>query len=73
MLNSTWFEDFASDGNIIQEQEDIMSARVTASNIRVEIYVVLRWLFDHISGLTSSFGFSPFVNLDMARRICFRG
>ena len=51
-----------------------MSARVMASNIRAKLYILLRWLFDHISGLTSSFGFSSFVNLDMVSLLaCIAG
>ena len=65
MLNSTWLEELASESNTIQAQEDIMSARVMASNIRVKLYILLGWLFNNISGLTNSFGFSSFVNLDM--------
>ena len=61
----TWLEELASESNTIQAQEDIMSARVMASNIRAKLYVNLRWLFDHISELTNSFGVSSFVNLDM--------
>ena len=37
----------------------------TAGNIQVKLYMGLGWLFDDISGLTSSFGLSSFVNLDM--------
>ena len=61
----TWLEELASESNIIQAQEDIMSARVMASNIRAKLYVFLGWLFDDISGLMCSFDFSSFVNLDM--------
>ena len=39
----------------IQAQEDMMSARVMASNIRPKLHILLRWLFDHISGLMCSF------------------
>ena len=55
MLNSTWLEELASESNTIQAQEDIMSARVMASNIRPKLYVLLGWLFDDISGLLYSF------------------
>ena len=65
MLNSTWLEELASESDIIQRQEDIMSARVMASNIRAKLYVNLRWLFDHISGLLCSFEMRYFVDLDM--------
>ena len=41
-----------------------MSGKI-AGNIQVKLYVRFGWLFDHISGLTSSFGLSSFVNLDM--------
>ena len=60
MLKITWLEELASESNTIQAQEDIMSVRVMASNI-----YKFEMLFDHISGLISSFGFSSFVNLDM--------
>ena len=65
MLNSTWLEELASESNTIQAQDDIMQARVMASNIRPKLYINLKWLFDHISGLTNSFELSSFVNLDM--------
>ena len=55
-----WLEELASESNTIQAQADIMSGRVMASNIKAKLYVNLRWLFDHISGLTNSFGFSSF-------------
>ena len=42
-----------------------MSAREDCRQIKVKLYVGLGWLFDHISGLTNSFGLSSFVNLDM--------
>ena len=61
----TWLGELASESNTIQAQEAIMSARVMASNIRAKLYIDLRWLFDHISGLINLFGFSSFVNLDM--------
>ena len=35
----TWLEELASESNTIQAQEDIMSARVMASNIRPKLYV----------------------------------
>ena len=41
-----------------------MSGKI-AGNIKVKLYVVLRWLFDHISGLLCSFDLSSFVALDM--------
>ena len=62
---STWLEELASDSKILQAQEDIMSARVMASNIRAKLYVNLRWLFDDISGSMCSFGLSSFMNLGM--------
>ena len=65
MLNSTWLDELASESNTIQAQEDIMSARVMASNIRAKLYVLLVCLFDDISGLMCSFDFSSFVNLDV--------
>ena len=65
MLNSTWLEELASESNTIQAQEDIMSARVMASNIGQKLYILLGWLFDHISGLMCSFELSSFVDLDM--------
>ena len=65
MIDSTWLEELASESNIIQAQEDIMSARVMASNIRAKVYVNLRWLFDHISGLMCSFELSFCVASDM--------
>ena len=61
----TWLEELASERNTIQAQEDIMSARVMASNIRQKLYILLGWLFDHISGLINSFGLSSFVASDM--------
>ena len=45
----TWLEELASESNTIQAQEDIMSARVMASNIWPKLYMILRWLFDNIS------------------------
>ena len=60
-----WLEELASESNTIQAQEDIMSARVMANNIRPKLYINLRWLFDDISGLLCSFELSSFVNLDM--------
>ena len=42
-----------------------MSAREDCRQIHVKLYVGFGWLFDDISGLTSSFGLSSFVNLDM--------
>ena len=42
-----------------------MSARVMASNIRAKLYVILRLLFDGISGLLCSFEMGSFVDLDM--------
>ena len=60
-----WLEELASESNIIQAQEDIMSARVMASHIRAKLNVLLGCLFSNISGLISSLGFSSFVNLDM--------
>ena len=65
MLNSTWLEELASESNTIQAQEDIMSARVMASNIRAKLYVRLGWLFDHISGLMCLFELTSFVASDM--------
>ena len=65
MLNSTWLKEFASESNTIQAQEDIMQARVMASNIRPKLYMNLRWLFDHISGSMYSFELLSFVDLDM--------
>ena len=65
MLKITWLEELASESNTIQAQEDIMSARVMASNIRAKLYVNLRWLFDHISGLLCSFELSSFLVLDI--------
>ena len=65
MLNSTWLEELASESNTIQAQEDIMSARVMASNIRPKLYVRFGWLFDDISGLLCSFEMGSFVDLDM--------
>ena len=61
----TWLEELASESNTIQAQEDIMSARVMASNIRPKLYINLRWLFDHISGLINSFELSSFLVLDI--------
>ena len=55
MLNSIWFEELASESNTIQAQEDIMSARVMVSNTSPKLYIRSGWLFDHISGLISSF------------------
>ena len=51
----TWLEELVSENNSIQAQEDIMSARVMASNIRAKLYVGLRCLFDDISGSMCSF------------------
>ena len=65
MLNSTWLEELASESNTIQAQEDIMQARVMASNIRPKLYINLRWLFDHISGSMCSFELTSFVDLDI--------
>ena len=65
MLNSTWLEELASESNTIQAQEDIMSARVMASNIRLKLYMRLGWLFDHISGLMCSFELASFVAQDI--------
>ena len=67
MLNSTmsWLEELASESNTIQAQEDIMSARVMASNIRPKLYIFLGCLFDHISGSMYSFELASFVDLDM--------
>ena len=61
MLNPTWLEELASESNTIQAQEDIMSARVMASNITAKLYVNLRWLFDDISGFLYSFEVASFV------------
>ena len=61
----TWLEELASESNTIQAQEDIMSARVIASNIKEKLYVRLGWLFDDISGLLCSFEMRSFLNLDM--------
>ena len=44
---------------------DISVSGKIAGTIKVKLYVGFGWLFDHISGLTSSFGLSYFVNLDM--------
>ena len=41
-----------------------MSGKI-AGNIQVKLYIRFAWLFDDISGLTSSFGLSSFVNLDI--------
>ena len=41
-----------------------MSGKI-AGNIKVKLYVISRWLFDHISGLINSFGMSSFVVLDI--------
>ena len=60
----TWLEELAAESNTIQAKEDIMQARVMASNIRQKLYINLRWLFDHISGLMCSFGFSSFQGSD---------
>ena len=62
-----WLEELASESNTIQKQkqEDIMSTRVMASNIRAKLYVNLRWLFNEISGLMCSFEMGSFVDLDM--------
>ena len=60
--------ELASESNTMQAQEDIMSARVMASNIRPKLYILLRWLFDHISGLMCSFEMGSFVDLDMVSR-----
>ena len=65
MLNPTWLEELASESNTIQAQEDIVFARVMASNIRAKLYVRLGWLFDHISGLINSFELSSFLVLDI--------
>ena len=65
MLNSTWLEELASESNTIQAQEDIMSARVMASNIRPKLYVLLGWLFDDISGLMCSFEVASCVVQDI--------
>ena len=61
----TWLEELASESNTIQAQEDIMSARVMASNIRPKLYVRLRWLSDHISGSMYSFELASFVVQDI--------
>ena len=65
MLNSTWLEELASESNSIQAQEDIMSARVMASNIRAKLYILLRWLFNDISGYMCSFELASFVVQDI--------
>ena len=65
MLNSTWLEELASESNTIQAQEDIMQARVMASNIRQKLYVNLRWLFDDISGSMYSFELAFVLYRDM--------
>ena len=65
MINSTWLEELASESNTIQAQEDIMSARVMASNIRLKLYIRLGWLFDRSSGLMCSFGLVSFVVQDI--------
>ena len=65
MLNPTWLEELASESNTIQAQEDIMSARVMASNIRAKLYIRLGWLFDDISGLMYSFELASFVAQDI--------
>ena len=65
MLKITWLEELASESNTIQAQDDIMPARVMAINIRAKLYINLRWLFDHISGLLCSFEMSSCVDLDM--------
>ena len=61
----TWLEELASESNTIQAQEDIMSARVMASNIRPKLYILLGWLFDHISGSMCSFELASFVVQDI--------
>ena len=61
----TWLEELVSESNTIQAQEDIMSARVMASNIRAKLYMNLRWLFDHISGSMCSFEMGSFVAQDI--------
>ena len=63
--DQTWLEELASESNTIQAHEDIMSARVMASNIRQKLYIKFGWLFDHISGLMCSFELSSFVASDM--------
>ena len=44
---------------------DIVVPGKIAGNIKVKLYVFLRWLFDDISGSMYSFDLSSFVNLDM--------
>ena len=60
-----WLEELVSQSNTIQAQEDIMSARVMASNMKQNLYVNLRWLFDHISGLMCSFELASCVAQDI--------
>ena len=50
---------------ILYRHKKILCRQGMASNIRAKLYINLRWLFDDISGLISSFGISSFVNLDM--------
>ena len=61
---NTWLEELASESTI-QAQEDIMSARVMASNIRQKLYILLGWLFDHISRSMYSFELASFVVQDI--------
>ena len=65
MLNSTWLEELASESNTIQAQEDIMSARVMASNIRVKLYMGKWSLIMNISGLMCSFELASCVAQDI--------
>ena len=65
MLKITWLEELASESNTIQAQEDISPPGVMASNIRQKLYMNLRWLFVHISGLMYSFDVSSFVVSDI--------
>ena len=61
----TWLEELASDSNTIQAQEDIMSARVMASNIKLKLYMGKRSLIINISGSMYSFGLASCVAQDI--------
>ena len=65
MLQDHMAQELASESNTIQAQEDIMSERVMASNIRPKIYILLAWLFDDISGLMCSFELASCVAQDI--------
>ena len=65
MLKITWLEELASESNTIQAQEDISVSGKIAGQYQANIYVILGWLFVHISGYMYSFGLASCVVQDI--------